>query len=269
MRTNAVKRKLKAGQPSVGTWLGLASPVAARFLARVGFDWLNVDLEHNPISIESAAAMFGAIADAGVCPLARVPWNTAENIKRVLDSGAWGIVVPMVNSRAEAEAAVAAAKHPPAGIRSIGGSLHALNFATDPATYYARANEEILVVLQAEHYRAVEQAEAILSVPGVDAVFIGPNDLLASMGRPPRMETDDPEFLQALDHIRRTALKYGVAPGLHVADAEAAQRRIQEGFQFIAIASDLRFMVAQAQAALRGLTPPPAAAGNRQEPVRY
>lgn len=264
MRTNYVKHKLKAGQPSMGTWLGLPSPMAARFLARVGFDWLNVDLEHNPISIETAATMFGAIADAGLCPLARIPWNTAENIKRVLDSGAWGIVVPMVNSRQEAEAAVAAAKHPTVGIRSIGGSLHALNFATDSATYYARANDEILVVIQAEHYRAVEQADQILSVPGVDAVFIGPNDLLASMGRPPSMETEDPEFIQALDHIRRTAQRYGVAPGLHVATAEAANRRIEEGFQFIAIASDIRFMVGQAQAALQSLSHPLAAAGNGQ-----
>jgi 4-hydroxy-2-oxoheptanedioate aldolase len=269
MRTNYVKRKLKAGQPSVGTWLGLADPTAARFLARVGFDWLNVDMEHNPISIETAAAMFGAIADTGTCPLARIPWNTAENVKRVLDCGAWGIVVPMVNSREEAEAAVAAAKHPTVGIRSIGGSLHALNFATDTATYYARANDEILVVIQAEHYLAVERADEIFSVPGVDAVFIGPNDLLASMGRPPSMETEDEEFVQALEHIRVTAQKYGVAPGLHVSSAEAANRRIEEGFRFVAIASDIRFMVGQAQAALKGLTHPDAATGSAGEIARY
>ena len=269
MRTNYVKQKLQAGQPSVGTWLGLADPTATRYLARVGFDWLNVDMEHNPISIESAGAMFGVIADAGKCPLARVPWNTAENIKRVLDSGAWGIVVPMVNSRAEAEAAVAAAKHPLVGERSIGGSLHALNFATDSATYYMRANDEILVVIQAEHHLAVEQADEIFSVPGVDAVFIGPNDLLASMGRTPSMETEDEEFVQALEHIRVTAQKHGVAPGIHVATAEAANRRIEEGFQFIAIASDIRFMLGQAQAAVQGLTHPDAVSGSAGEIARY
>jgi 4-hydroxy-2-oxoheptanedioate aldolase len=176
-----------------------------------------------------------------------VPWNTGEAIKRVLDCGAWGIVVPMVNTRAEAEAAVAAAKYPPAGVRSVGGGLHAVNFETDAGTYYRRANDEILVVVQAESVASVQNAEEILSVPGIDAVFIGPNDLLASMGRTPAMETDDPEFVQALEHIRRTAHKHGVAPGIHVADAEAANRRIREGFQFVALASDLRFMLAGAR----------------------
>src|SRR5205823_352765 len=148
----------------------------------------------------------------------------------------WGIVVPMVNTRAEAEAAVAAAKYPPMGARSVGGSLHAASFGTEAATYYARANDETLVVVQAESMAAVENAEQILSVPGIDAVFIGPNDLLATMGRPPAMETDEPEFVQALEHLRRTAKKHRVASGIHVADAEAANRRIREGFQFVAIA---------------------------------
>ncbi|MBI3912247.1 MAG: 2-dehydro-3-deoxyglucarate aldolase [Armatimonadetes bacterium] len=247
MRVNTVKRRLKEGEASIGTWLGIPSAISARYVAQVGFDWLTVDLEHQPIGIETAAEMFAAIAMAGSCPLARVPWNTAENIKRVLDCGAWGIVVPMVNTRAEAEAAVAAAKYPRRGIRSVGGALHALNFQADPASYYARANDEILVVIQAESPQAVENADAILSVEGVDAVFIGPNDLLAQMGRPPRMETDDPEFVQALEHIRVTAAKYGVAAGIHTADYEAINRRLAEGFRFLALASDARLLVAQAR----------------------
>jgi 4-hydroxy-2-oxoheptanedioate aldolase len=153
----------------------------------------------------------------------------------------------MVNSREEAEAAVAASRYPPAGVRSVGGSLHAASFGTGAATYYARANEEILVVVQAESVASIENAEAILSVPGIDAVFIGPNDLLASMGRTPAMETDEPEFVRALEHIRSTAARHGVASGIHVADAEAANRRMHEGFQFIAVASDLRFMLAAAR----------------------
>jgi 4-hydroxy-2-oxoheptanedioate aldolase len=216
-------------------------------MAQLGFDWLTVDTEHQPIGIETATAMFAAIAGAGPAPLARVPWNNGQNIKRVLDCGAWGIVVPMVNSRAEAEAAVAAAKYPPAGVRSVGGSLHAVSFDTDAATYYARANEEVLVVVQAESPAAVENAEEILSVPGVDAVFIGPNDLLATMGRPPAMESYEPEFVRAVEHILRTAERHGVAAGMHVADAEAANRRLRQGFRFLAIASDLRFMLAGAR----------------------
>jgi 4-hydroxy-2-oxoheptanedioate aldolase len=247
MRENGVRRRLRAGRPSVGTWLSLPCPEAARFLSQVGFDWLTVDTEHQPIDIRMAAQMFAAVAASGAVPLARVPWNTGEAIKRVLDCGAWGILVPMVNSRAEAEAAVAAAKYPPAGVRSVGGSLHAMSFGTEAASYYARANEEILVVVQAESPAAVENAEEILSVPGVDAVFIGPNDLLATMGRTPGMESDEPDFVQAVEHVLRTAERHGVAAGMHVADAEAANRRLRQGFRFLAIASDLRFMLAGAR----------------------
>src|SRR5437868_2889070 len=124
MVQNKTKARLKAGEAVVGSWLAIPSQISARFMAQLGFDYLTVDMEHQPIGIECAASMFAAIAGAGVTPLARIPWNTAENIKRVLDCGAYGIVVPMVNTRAEAEAAVAAAKYPPAGIRSVGGALH-------------------------------------------------------------------------------------------------------------------------------------------------
>src|SRR5881409_2734728 len=130
MRVNPVKAKLKAGQPSVGTWLSLASITAARFMARAGFAWLTVDLEHTLVHWETATHMFASIADAGCVALARVPSNRHDHIKRVLDNGAHGIVVPMVNSRAEAEAAIAAALYPPVGNRSVGGSVHALNFQT-------------------------------------------------------------------------------------------------------------------------------------------
>src|SRR5258708_40055365 len=125
MRPNPVKRALRAGKPSVGTWLSLGSIVAARFLARAGFDWLNVDIEHSLVDWETAAHIFGSVADAGCTALARVPANRHDHIKRVLDNGAHGVVVPMVNTRAEAEAAVRACLYPPAGNRSVGGSVPA------------------------------------------------------------------------------------------------------------------------------------------------
>ena len=246
MKTNPVRHKLKRGEPSVGTWLTLPDTVAARLMAQTGFDWLTVELEHTPTSLETAANNFAIIAASGCVPLARVPWNTVENIKRVLDTGAWGIVVPMVNSRAEAEAAVAAARYAPLGQRSIGGQMHAANFDTDPATYYARANDEILVVLMAEHVQAIAAADEILSVPGIDVIFIGPNDLHNSMGKPPAFESDDKQFVDAVNHILKTAKKHGVAPGIHVADAAAAQRRLAEGFQFIAVASETGMMLSKA-----------------------
>jgi len=247
MKTNHVRAKLKRGEASVGTWLTLPDTVAARLMARTGFDWLTVELEHTPVNFETAANSFAIIAASGVAPLARVPWNTGENIKRVLDTGAWGIVVPMVNSRAEAEGAVAAARYAPLGQRSIGGQLHAANFETDPATYYARANEEILVVLMAEHIKAIEQADEIFSVPGIDVVFIGPNDLHNSMGKPPAFDSEHKEFVDGLQHILKTARKHGIAAGIHVLDAAAAKRRIAEGFQFIAVASEAGMMLSKAQ----------------------
>lgn len=269
MNPNRAKARLDAGEAVVGSWLGIPSAVSARFMSQLGFDYLTVDMEHQPIDIETAAAMFQTIAARGITALARVPWNTAENVKRVLDCGAMGIVVPMVNTRAEAEAAVAAAKYPPRGIRSVGGALHAMNFETDPATYYSRANDEILVVLQTESPQGVANAEEIYSVPGVDAVFIGPNDLLCQMGRPPKMETDDPEFVQALDHILKTAQKHGIAAGIHTADHEACNRRMAQGFRFMAVASDARFMVAGAQAERRKLRIPGRAEEEAKEVLRY
>ena len=247
MKTNSVKQALSRGEPQIGTWLTLASPFAARFLARSGFRWLTVDVEHSPVDWETAALIFAAVADAGCVPLARVPWNSPDHIKRVLDSGAYGVVVPMVNTPEEAAAAVAAARYPPAGRRSVGGSLHAVAFEASPAEYYAAANREVLVVLQAEHVLAVQNAEKIYATPGIDAMFIGPNDLLSSMGKTPRMESDDREFVDALRHLRETARRYGVAPGLHTGDVEMARRRVAEGWQFIAVASDLAMMNAGAK----------------------
>src|SRR5207249_4339298 len=201
------------------------------------------DVEHSRVDWETAAHMFAAIADAGCTALARVPANRHDHIKRVLDNGAHGLVVPMVNSREEALAAVAAAKYPPAGNRSVGGSVHALNFGATANDYYARANEEILIVLQCEHIQAVEAADAIFSVPGIDAIFVGPNDLAASMrgpdGRPPSADATTQALRRILDACRR----HKVPAGLHCGTAEEAQQRIADGWQFIAVASELRMLL--------------------------
>src|SRR6266568_7898353 len=133
MRKNPVKQALKAGKPSIGTWLSLGNITAARFLARAGFAWLTVDIEHSLVDWETATHIFASVADAGCTALARVPANRHDHIKRVLDNGAHGVVVPMVNTRAEAEAAVSACQYPPTGDRSVGGSVHALNFKCTPA----------------------------------------------------------------------------------------------------------------------------------------
>jgi 4-hydroxy-2-oxoheptanedioate aldolase len=245
MRGNHVRRRLKAGEPSIGTWLSLPSPEAAEYVSRVGFDWLVVDAEHNPVDIRSLAQMFGAMAATSTAPMVRIPWNSGENFKRVLDAGAWGVVVPMVKTREEAEAAVEAARYYPEGDRSVGGGRHAMSFGTTAEHYFRHANNEILLVLQIEHIRGVENADAILSVPGVDACFIGPNDLAASMGMGlgVPLESDDPALVEAIFAIRDACVRNGVAPGIHCSGAAGVNQRIGEGFQFCALASELRYML--------------------------
>ncbi len=243
MKPNPVKRALKAGQPQVGTWLSMGSVVAARFLARTGFSWLTVDMEHTHTDIQTAALMFGAIADAGCVPLARVPTGRHDYIKSVLDCGAMGIVAPMVMDAAEARAIVAATKYPPLGNRSVGGSLHTLNYGATTDNYFLQADNEILVIIQTEHIAAVEIADEIYAVPGVDAVFVGPNDLAASLrkadGSPPSKQLME----ETLTRIREAAKRQGLPSGLHVQTAADAQRRIAEGWQFIAVASELKMML--------------------------
>lgn len=246
MKTNPARAALKSGRSSVGTWLALPDPTLAGLMSTTGFEWLTIELEHSPATMETAADCFAIIAASGCVPLARVPWNSVENIKRVLDTGAWGVVVPMVNTRAEAEAVVKAARYRPIGERSVGGQLHAARFATDGATYYARANDEILVVVMAEHVEAIRNIDDILSVPGIDAVFVGPNDLHASMGLAPAFDSESPEFHAALRKVFESARAHGVAPGIHVADTAMARHRLDEGWQMIAVASEVGFMLARA-----------------------
>lgn len=249
MRANHVKRRLVAGEPSVGTWLALPSPEGAEYLSALGFDWLVVDTEHNPIDIRTLAHMFAAMAHSHVAPMVRIPWNSPENFKRVLDAGAWGVVVPMVNSRAEAEQAAWAMRYPLMGGRSVGGGRHGLSFGATAEQYYQNANAELLLVVQIEHIEGVEHADEILSVPGVDACFIGPNDLAASMGigLGIPLESDQPQVVEAIEHVRQTCNRHGVASGIHCSNAAGVRQRIAEGFQFLAMASDLRYMVAGLQ----------------------
>jgi 4-hydroxy-2-oxoheptanedioate aldolase len=261
VRANHAKRRLQAGEPSIGTWLSVPSPEIAEYVADLGFDWLTVDCEHNAIDVTAMSRMFGVIAAAGVAPLVRIPWNSGENIKRVLDAGAWGIVVPMVNSRAEAEEAVAAAKYPPRGNRSLGGGMRAIRWGSSADEYSRHADDEILVVLQIEHIDGVNVADEILGVPGVDACFIGPNDLAASMGISLGipLESDHPDLMAAITEIRDACVRNGVAPGIHTSGPAGINQRIAEGFQFLAMASELKFLLSGLQDGLRALnwTPSP------------
>jgi 4-hydroxy-2-oxoheptanedioate aldolase len=247
MRTNPVKQKLRSGQPTYGTWLSLGDLYATRVLARMGWDWLTLDIEHSAVDWSQAAMIFAAVADAGCVPLARVPEGTHHYIKRVLDAGAWGIVVPMVDTVEQAKIAIAAAKYPPIGNRSVGGGMHAMNFNASAGDYYQNANDEILVVLQTESPRGVENAEAIYSLPGCDAIFIGPNDLRFQMRKPDGAFPTADEHEAMVQRVIQVGKKVGCPTGIHAMSPESALDRTKQGMQFLAIGSDLRMMTLEAQ----------------------
>jgi 4-hydroxy-2-oxoheptanedioate aldolase len=255
MKTNPIKRLLREGRPSFGSWLSLGDLFASRVMARLGFDWLTLDIEHAAIDWSQAAMIFAAVSDAGCVPLARVPQGSHDYIKRVLDAGAWGIVVPMVDTVEQAQTAIAAAKYPPLGNRSLGGGMHNLNFAATAADYYARANDEILVVLQTESPTGVANAEEIYSLPGVDAIFVGPVDLRARMGHPDGVPATDAEFEAILSRVVAAGKTTGAPTGMHVMDPQAALRRAAQGMQFIAIGSELRMMTERGQEIVRAVRP--------------
>ncbi len=255
MKKNPVKVALLEGKPQVGTWLSLGSVVAARFLARTGLPWLTVDMEHSHTDIQTAAMMFGVIADADCVPLVRVTAGKHELIKSVLDCGAMGIVAPMVMDADEARSIVAATKYPPRGNRSVGGGLHAMNFGATAEEYYRHADDNILVVIQTEHIDAVNIADEIYAVPGIDAIFVGPNDLAASMRAPDGTPPTAEELESALQRILAAAKRQKVPCGLHVFSIADAQRRIAEGWQFIAVNSELKMMLQGAVALAKEVHP--------------
>jgi len=253
MRTNQVKEKLKRGEPALGAWLSLPSVPSARIIARLGFDWLVVDMEHTAHNPVLMADMVATIADAGTsAPIVRIPGNGVEWYKWALDAGAWGIIVPMVNTREEAQRVVEYAKYPPLGTRSIGGAFGPYGFGiTNWPDYAGMANDEIIVTVQIESSRALENLDGILSVPGIDVAFVGPNDLHAQLGLTPSTEGAEPEFVEALERIKAAAQKHHVALGIFSGGGEAAAERVRQGFQMISVTTDISSMIAAATQHLR------------------
>jgi 4-hydroxy-2-oxoheptanedioate aldolase len=240
MRQNHVKRQLQQGRPALGAWLSLASLPVARLLAHLGFDWLAIDMEHSPLDPATMTSMVMAVAEAGTCaPFVRVPDNSVEWFKWALDAGAWGVIVPMVSTRTEAEQAAQWARYPPQGRRSVGGIAAPYSFGTaDRKEYARRANEEILVIVQIENAQALDNIDAICSVPGVDVVFVGPNDLRTQLGLPTSSEGAEPVFVAALERIKAAARRYNLPLGIYSSGGQAAAQRITEGFGMVSVVSD-------------------------------
>ncbi len=247
-----LKLKLRSGQPVFGGWLMTDHAAVAEIMAGEGFDFLGVDMEHTSTGVEGFYRVALAAKGTGCDLLARLPSCDAVLAKQVLDLGAAGIIVPSVNTPAEAAQAVAMAKYPPEGIR--GASLcRASGFGRRFPEYFAAHNREVVVVVMLEHIRAVPQADAILATPGLDAALIGPYDLSTSMGLAGQLE--HPEVQAAQAAILEACRRQKVAAGIHVAavDPKAVRRCVEAGFRFIACGTDTLFIREGCRRALEGV----------------
>jgi len=248
---NPIKAKLAAGDVSIGAWNMIGHSMVAEILAQAGFDWIALDMEHGVIDWSQAVLQMQSIQGNGCGAICRLPANNPVYFSRALDSGAEGVIVPMIRSADEAQQAVAAAKYPPEGSRGVGiCRVHRYGAGFDD--YIATANTETLVVLQIEHIDAVRQIEAICAVPGVDAVFIGPYDLSGSMGLIGQIY--HPEVEQAIAHVFEAAQAANIAPGLHIVDPKPGEiaQRAGEGFRFIAVGLDVLLLSNAAHNLLAG-----------------
>ncbi len=232
---NHAKAMANDGRTSYGIFQGIASAAVSEILANRGFDWILVDMEHGMMGIETAGDLFAAIRNGGPTPLVRVPSNDQATIKRALDSGAMGVMIPLVNSREEAVRAVSYCKYAPAGTRGIGPGRASL-FGIRMGEYLQSADAQVMVIPQAEHKDAVEHIDEILSVPGIDAIFVGPYDLSCSMGL--QGQVTHPTVEKAIATVLAAAKRAGVTPGIFCMDAAAAKRRAEQGFRFVAMGLD-------------------------------
>jgi len=238
---NKFKRALVNKEVSIGAWMQIGHTAVAEIFARAGFDWVCVDLEHGAIDLEKMTDIFRTIDAFDCIPVARLPYNDPVWIHRTLDAGARGLIIPMVNSAAEAENAITEAKYPPRGKRGFGYSranMHGMDFAQ----YIKDANDEIAIVMQIEHKDAVACLETIAQVQGVDGFFIGPLDLSGSMGITGQL--DHPNMVAALDKYRRVCKEYNLSAGMHIVrpDEKNVKAAIDQGYTLIALGLDNVFL---------------------------
>jgi 2-keto-3-deoxy-L-rhamnonate aldolase RhmA len=244
-----LKEKLSRREVTIGSWLTLGHTSVAEIMARAGFEWLVVDMEHSAITLDIAQQLIQVIEGCGVIPLVRVGENDPNIIKRVMDAGAHGVIVPMVNTKEQAEAAVSAVRYPPLGSRGV-GLARAQGYGDRFEEYRDWVNKESIVVVQIEHKEAVENLEDILEVEGVDASIIGPYDLSSSLGYPGEFER--PEVKTAVKKYTDVCAALRKPAGFHVVppDAEDASNKIREGFRFIGFSLDTLFLGVGAKTSL-------------------
>jgi 4-hydroxy-2-oxoheptanedioate aldolase len=247
MRSNLALAKWRAGGQTIGAWLSLANTHVAEMFTHAGFDWLVVDLQHGLLDYGDLRHMLPAISTTDTTPIVRVAANDPAQIMKVLDAGAMGVIAPMVNSRAEAEAAVAACLYPPAGGRSFGPLRAALYGG---ANYAAEANDQIACIAMIETAEGLENLEAIVATPGLAGIYIGPADLALALGLPAVGDTDHPAHLAAVRRIRDACQAARLPVGIHTSGLDYTRRRLADGFKFVTLGSDAGFMMQAARADL-------------------
>jgi 2-keto-3-deoxy-L-rhamnonate aldolase RhmA len=243
---NKLKRKLSAGKTTLGVWVSIPSPDVSEILSLMGFDWLVFDTEHSPMDVSTAQVLIQAMKGEETTPIIRVAWNDPVMIKRALDVGAHGVVVPWVNSREDAINAVRACKYPPKGIRGC-GPRRAERYGLDKE-YLSRADAETMVIVQIEHIDAVHHIDEILGTPGVDAFFIGPADLSASMGY--LGQRTHPKVLETIEKILDAGRRAKVPSGIFSFSLDHVPKLVEQGFQFIAVGGDTSLLMRGAREAL-------------------
>ena len=266
MRPNPLREAHAAGNPTFGGWLSIPSGPSAEVMAHAGFDWLCVDMQHGLIEYQTMVTMLQAISTTDTVPIVRVPWNEPGIIMKSLDAGAYAVIIPMVNTRAEAEAAAGACHYAPRGYRSYGPIRANIYGGRD---YYQHADDTILCIAMVETAQALDNLDDILSTPGVDACYVGPADLSISLGLPPRQDHEGGPFTEALERIVAGCKKHGVVPGVHAGTPAIALKRIGQGFRFLEVCADGDAMARSAAADLKAVRPDgrPSGRGSDAGPV--
>ncbi|MCX8168331.1 MAG: aldolase/citrate lyase family protein [Ignisphaera sp.] len=235
------KNRLKNGDVLLGTWVTFNCLDVVEVLSTLSFDWLVFDMEHAPLDVSDLQMLLAGVRGSSIVPMVRAPWNDMVVIKRILDVGASGLVIPWVNSREEAEAAIRYSSYPPTGVRGVGPRRAVMYGATEFLEYYRKfEREELIIAIQIETRKALENLEDIAGVKGIDIFYIGPMDLSVNLGIP--LQYDHPKFMEAVEAVLRVAKKYDITPGIHTFSVEQAVKYMNMGFRFLALASDYRIL---------------------------
>ena len=250
MRENHLRTQWQQGKAAVNGWLAIPSSFAAEVMAHQGWDTLTIDLQHGVVDYPAMVTMLQAISTTPTVPVVRVPWLEPGIIMKALDAGAYAIICPMVSTREDAQKLVAYTNYAPRGTRSF-GPVRALYYSG--ADYPEHANDTIVRFAMIETAQALDKLDAILSVEGLDAVYIGPSDLSLALGCKPQFDDVDPPVAQAIDHILARAKAHGVQAGIHNGRADVARARIAKGFQFVTVSADARILAAGSQQILSAM----------------